>query len=288
MKLRSLAPLGVAVIWGINIPLMKGAIGHLHPFAFNAIRLTLSVLVLGLMEWRSRGGVKAPPTPWRGVLLVALLSGFLYQLLFLGGMGLTSAGHTAVLIGSGPFWTAIIGRMVGIEKPHAAAWIGLGLAFAGTLLVVSDSAGGATLRGDLIVLGAAIAWASGTILSKRVLDDLKPLRLAYLFALAALPLHWMVAWPLFTTSEVQAAPPGFWIGVVYSGVLSTGVAYALWNVGLAAVGPARTAVYVNLVPVIATAIAWGALDEAVGPAQAAGGAVVIGGLLLVQRSSRRN
>ena len=56
MKLRSLAPLGVAVIWGVNIPIMKGAIGHLHPFAFNTIRLTLSVLVLGLMEWRSRGG----------------------------------------------------------------------------------------------------------------------------------------------------------------------------------------------------------------------------------------
>jgi len=283
MKLRSLAPLGVAVIWGVNIPIMKGAIGHLHPFAFNAIRLTLSVLVLGLMEWRSRKGAKAPPTPWRGVLLVGLLSGFLYQLMFLGGMGLTSAGHTAVLIGSGPFWTAVIGRVMGVDRPRILTWIGLGFAFAGTVLVVSDSSGGATLRGDLLVLIAAIAWASGTILSKRVLEDLKPLRLAYLFALVALPLHWLVAWPLLSFEEVRLAPSGFWVGVLYSGVLSTGVAYALWNVGLAAVGPARTAVYVNLVPVIATAVAWGALGEAVGTAQAIGCAVVIGGLLLVQR-----
>ncbi len=288
MNLRSLAPLGVAAIWGVNIPVMKGAIGHLHPFAFNAIRLTLSVAVLGWMDWRSRRGTKAPPVPWRGVVLVALLSGFCYQLLFLGGMGKTSAGHTAVLIGSSPFWTAVIGRLFGVERPLGWAWVGLGLAFAGTVLVVTDDAGGATLFGDLIVLGAALAWASGTILSKRVLADIDPMRFAFLYPLVALPLHWIIAWPLFTVEELQAAPAELWIGVVYSGVLSTGVAYVLWNIGLVAVGPARTAVYVNLVPVVATAVAWGAFGEAVGLLQMIGGTVVITGLLLVQRSRAKD
>ncbi|MFT7670558.1 MAG: drug/metabolite transporter (DMT)-like permease [Planctomycetota bacterium] len=286
INLRSLAPLGAALIWGVNIPVMKGAIGDLHPFAFNTIRLTLSVLLLGLMDWHSRRGKPAPPTPWRGVILVGLLSGLLYQLLFLGGMGHTSAGHTAVFIGTGPFWTAIIGRIVGMERPLPWAWVGLGLAFGGTVLVVTDSAGGATLTGDLLVLFAAMAWAAGTILSKRVLEQLEPLRLAYLYALVVLPLHWMIAWPLFTMGELSAAPAGFWGCVLYSGVLSTGIAYALWNIGLVAVGPARTAVYVNLVPVIATIIAWSVLGEAVGPTQVAGGVTVIGGLLLVQKSRR--
>ncbi len=283
MNLRSLAPLGVALIWGINIPVMKGAIGHVHPFAFNTIRLTLSVVVLGLMDYRSRGGEPAPPTPWRWVIAVGLLTGFAYQLLFLGGMGETSAGHTAVLIGSGPLWTAVIGRMVGMERPGAMGWTGLLLAFAGAALVVTDSAGGATLHGDALVLGAAIAWASGTILSKHVLDKLTALRLAYLYALVVIPLHWAIAWPTFTVDELRHAPRAFWLAVLYSGVFSTGVAYALWNLGLVAVGPARTAVYVNLVPVIATFLAWLFLKEAVGPLQALGATLTIAGLLLVQR-----
>jgi drug/metabolite transporter (DMT)-like permease len=47
---RGLAPLAVAVIWGVNVPVMKAALGHVTPFAFNALRLTFSVLVLGLAE----------------------------------------------------------------------------------------------------------------------------------------------------------------------------------------------------------------------------------------------
>lgn len=283
MKLRNLAPLGVALIWGVNIPVMKGAIGCLHPLAFNAIRLSLSVLVLGWMVRRRRAPLSPVPIPWRGVLAVGLVSGFSYQLMFLSGIGRTSAGHSAVLIGSGPFWTALIGGLVGMERLRPAAWIGLGLAFVGTTLVVVDPSGGATLGGDALVLGAAILWAAGTILSKRVLETLDPLRLAFLYALVALPLHWLVAWPLLDVQRLRAAPGSFWLAVLYSGVLSTGVAYALWNIGLAAVGPARTAVFVNLVPVIATLTAWIALGEAIGGAQALGGTVVILGLLLVQR-----
>ncbi|MFT4542807.1 MAG: drug/metabolite transporter (DMT)-like permease [Planctomycetota bacterium] len=287
MNLRALAPLGVALIWGVNIPLMKGAIGHLHPFAFNTIRLTLSVIVLGIMDHRAQRGLEAKRIPWRGVVAVGLISGFIYQLLFLGGMGRTSAGHTAVLIGSGPFWTAIIGQLTRTEQLRRLAWIGIALAFSGTILVVADNAGGATLHGDALVLAAAIMWASGTILSKHVLQRMDALRLAFLYALVVLPLHWVVAWPHFTLQELEVAPSNFWIAVMYSGILSTGVAYALWNMGLVAVGPARTAVYVNLVPVIATLLAWAWLDEAIGPKQAIGAVLVISGLLLVQKKQPR-
>lgn len=283
MNLRNLAPLGVALIWGVNIPVMKGAIGYVHPFVFNTLRLTLSVVVLGWMDYRARAGKPSAPTPWPSVIVVGLLVGYFYQLLFLGGMGRTSAGHTAVLIGSGPIWTAIIGRMVGMERPSPLTWLGLSLAFAGAVLVVSDDSGNATSLGDALVAGAAIAWASGTVLSKHILKGMDALRLTYLYALIVLPLHWATAWPYLDVTQLQSTTPAFWGAVVYSGVLSTGVAYALWNLGLVAVGPARTAVYVNLVPVIATVIAWTWLNEPVGTAQATGGLVVVAGLLLVQR-----
>ena len=152
---------------------------------------------------------------------------------------------------------------------------------------MTDSAGGATLFGDALVLSAAIAWATGTILSKHVLEKLTALRLAYLYALIVIPLHWVVAWPTFTMDELNAVPRAFWVAVLYSGVFSTGVAYALWNLGLVAVGPARTAVYVNLVPVIATVLAWLFLKEAIGPLQAVGGLLTVGGLVLVQRFRNR-
>lgn len=288
--LRALAPLATVLIWGVNIPVMKGAVGVLHPFAFNTLRLTLTVVFLGWLVQRERaaeaerGAPAPPPTPWGLVALLALTAGFVYQLFFLGGMGLTSAGHTSVLIGSSPLWTALLARWSGQEAHGRAAWAGLLVAFLGTTLVVADGTGGATLAGDALVLGAALTWALGAILSKRALEHMSSLRLAFLYAALALPAHWLVAAPLLDTAQLAAAPPAFWAAVVYSGVLSTGVAYVLWNVGLRAIGAARTAIYVNLVPVLATLLAWAFLDEGLGALQLLGTTLVIGGLVAVQRA----
>ena len=50
-----MALLAVAVIWGLNFPIMKAALTDLYPFAFNSLRITLSAAVLGLWHLRERG-----------------------------------------------------------------------------------------------------------------------------------------------------------------------------------------------------------------------------------------
>ena len=57
-----LAPLAVALIWGINVPVMKAGLAELDPFLFNAARLSLSALSLGLFSLREpRGGGPTAP-----------------------------------------------------------------------------------------------------------------------------------------------------------------------------------------------------------------------------------
>ena len=70
----------------------------------------------------------------------------------------------------------------------------------------------------------------------------------------------------------------------YSGVLSTGVAYALWNRSVRSLGPARTATFSYLVPVVALTVAWWFLDENPTPLQLVGGALVILGLSTRRRA----
>ena len=65
--------------------------------------------------------------------------------------------------------------------------------------------------------------------------------------------------------------------------LSTGLAYGLWNVGVRALGPSRTAVSNYAVPVIALVVGAVFLGEAVAPVQIGAGAVVFAGLFLVRR-----
>lgn len=272
------AALAVALIWGVNVPVMKAAIGTLHPFTFNALRLTCSVVVLGLAELVARREAPAR-TPWGTVVLLALLTSVFYQALFIGGMARTSAGHTGFIVASGPLWTALAGRVMGVERVGARAWLGLGLAFVGTALVVTTAGGEeATTLGNLLVVGAMVVWAIGTVHSRGVLETFPAGRLAFLVSLVALPGHWLIAAPHLGALEAAQLDGPMWAAVVYSGALSTGLAYVFWNASVRSVGPARTSAFTNLVPLVALGVAWAWLGERPTLDQIGGGALILVGI----------
>lgn len=281
-----LAPLAVAMIWGVNVPVMKAALSEMHPILFNAARLTLSAVALGIIDRVERGGRPAVKVRWRTILWYGLLSSLAYQVLFLWGMRLTTASHTALIIASGPLWAAVFSALYRLEKPTGRAGVSLAIAFAGTLLVTTSGAiTGASelprapneLWGNLMILAAMMTFAWTTVLSKPLLETIPATRLAYLSVLISLPGHWLLAVPFLQTIE-PARPAFLGAALFYSGVLSTGVAYALWNRSVRTLGPARTATFSYLVPVVALTVAWWFLDENPTALQLIGGALVILGL----------
>lgn len=286
-----LAPLLVALIWGVNVPVMKGALGHVDPFAFNALRLTASAVVLGLTDRIERRGRPAPPTPWGAVIGLGLLTSLLYQVLFIEGIAHTSATHAGFLISTSPLATAAIARALGLEQVEGRAWFGLVLGFAGTCVLALARGGGgsATLLGNALLLAAMVAWALGAVLSRPVLASFPATRLAFLFTCVALPGHWLLAGRALLALREHPGEIGThgWLAVLYSGALSTGLAYSLWNRSVLRIGPARTSAYTtNLVPLIALALAWLTLGERPGTIQLAGGTLVLIGLATF-RSARR-
>lgn len=268
---------------------MKAGLSELHPFQFNAARLTLSAVALGIIDRIERGSRPKTHVPFRTVLWYGLLSSLIYQVLFLWGMSATTASNTALIIASGPLWAALFSALYRLEKPTRSSALSLFVAFAGTLLVtasgaitgddeiLSTPAGPMELWGNLAILASMMTFAWTTVLSKPILETVPATRLAYLSVLISLPGHWLLAIPAYGT--VPTTRPVFMVAsLFYSGVLSTGVAYALWNRSVRTIGPARTATFSYLVPVVALTVAWWFLDEAPEPLQLVGGALVILGL----------
>ncbi|QDV09050.1 putative inner membrane transporter yiJE [Planctomycetes bacterium Poly30] len=281
-----LAPLAVAIIWGVNVPVMKAALAEMHPFLFNAARLTLSAVALGIIDRVERGGRPATRVPWGTILWYGLLSSLAYQVLFLWGMQQTTASNTALIIASGPLWAALFSALYRLERPTGRAGLSLAIAFAGTLLVTTSGAvrgddapptAPNELWGNLTILAAMMTFAWTTVLSKPLLETIPATRLAYLSVLISLPGHWLLALPFLGAVE-PARPAYLGAALFYSGVLSTGVAYALWNRSVRTLGPARTATFSYLVPVVALSVAWWFLGEEPTPLQLVGGALVILGL----------
>src|SRR5690349_7672279 len=93
------------------------------------------------------------------------------------------------------------------------------------------------------------------------------------------PVLFLLAWPELQVQQWGSVTALGWGSLGYSIALSLGVAYFLWNAIVAAVGPNRTATFNCLTPLTAMLIAWPTLHEVPGPAQWAGGLLIVSGVI---------
>lgn len=284
---------GVALIWGINIPVMKIGLEQVDVFVFNAIRLVISAIVLTAFAMRERraGILPNPGISKRKILTYAVIVSGLYQFVFLLGIAKTTSGNTALIISTVPMWTALIARIFLHEKILKLAWAGLCIALAGTIIVALQkndvSVGPEHLKGNLYVLFAALAWATGTVYSRPMLKLISPMQLSACSAVLALPLHLLFAAGQYSGTLEPLQSVGLWAIILYSGVLSTGLALPMWSFGVRHAGAAHASAIQNLVPLIAIVAAWVSRGESVTSGQLLGGSLIVGGLITMRVSRRR-
>ena len=285
----------VVLIWGINFPVLKAALAAMHPHVINIFRFLVSAGVLGVVYAGRRdtwdAGFFAPlrTHAWQ-IITLGLLGYVLYQISFIVGVDHTTAGSAALIMASAPLWTAIQSRIAGYERLGYTAWAGLVVSLVGTGLVIAagaDAALSGSLFGNLLMLLAAVLWGAYTALNKTVVHDVSPTGATFFGILIALPFLIGIGVPYLGTVTWSAVDAWVWGAIVFSGGLSTGIAFAIWNTAVKNVGPSNTAVYSNLVPLVALLGGVVVLGEAVTWSQVAGGALIIGGLFVMRWNRRQ-
>ena len=285
--------LSLALIWGINFSVIKVGLAELHPLGFNALRFPLAALVL-LLLLRLRPGDHPPirRKDWPHLVGLGLLGNVVYQLFFIFGIDATLAGNAAILLATTPVWTTIFSALVGHERPPAGVWLGVAGTVAGMVLVVlggerSVSVGADTLTGDLMMVGSSVVWSIYTVGGRNLTRRYGSVRVtAWTLWVGTLVLVPMGA-PFLLGTPLTEVSLLAWGSVVYAGVLAIGLAYALWYRGVRRLGSSRTAVYSNLVPVVALVVAWIWLGERPTFLQLLGAAAVVGGLTVARTARRR-
>ena len=267
---------------------MKVGLDRVDAYVFNAVRLTVSavVLVVFALRERSQGSLPKAEISMRHVLIYAMLVAAVYQLLFLLGIARTTSGNTALIIATVPMWTALIARVSIGEKLQKLAWWGLLVALVGTVIVTLQKNDVTSSRehlwGNLIVLAAALTWSGGTVYSRPLLRWISPIQLSAAAAVVALPVHMLVAAGRYQASAEALQSVSMWMIILYAGVLSSGIALPMWNFGVRHAGAAHAAVFQNLIPLVAIVVAWLSRGEAATQAQLCGGALILAGLAIMR------
>ncbi len=282
----------VALCWGGTFIAGRMIAGAIPPLIAATLRFAVAVPLLLLVAWRFEGGL---PHLNRSQLLTTFglgLTGiFLYNICFFSALANMPAGRTALFVAFNPIVTALLLAVVLRERIGAGRWLGIAIAFIGAAIIVtrgdllgawrdiSQSIG----VGEALMFCAVTGWAAYTIIGRFALKGLSPIAATTYAAI------WGLA--LLTCGAFFELPAVDWshfdwrviAAIAYLGVFGTVIGFVLYYQGVKAIGPARTAVFNNLVPVFGIVLAALLLAEPILLSMIVGGALVISGVTITNR-----
>ena len=270
------------VIWGFSFLATKELLPVVPVLSLLFARFAVASVFLGLLALARR----ALWIPRRDLALLTgltLLSPVGYYLFETYGVALTQASHVSILIATIPIGVYLIAFARRTERITWRRTAGILLGFLGIVLLIDSSSGeaGASLAGDLLVLGAVACAAVQTVLLKDALRRITPLQLT--FYQAALSL--VVFGPLAARQGFAWIPRvslvGWW-EFLFLAVFCSAVAFLAMNYALARLSATSVSVSVNLVPIVTliAEIAWFGIPLTL--AKGVGAALAVVGVLVIQ------
>ena len=304
------------LIWGASFIAQKLGADHFGPFSINCYRNLLAgpflLLCLVVRNRRLRQLDRMiPPGPGEGgsnnraieqsehsnnraALLGGALSGlcvFAAEVAQQVGIEHTSPGVSAFLTANYVLLVPVFGVVLG-RRAGWGVWSGVLLAIAGSFLIcfpdVSRSASDLRLGvGEVWTLLCAALFAVQILVVDRFAPGSDMLR----FSLVQMSVAGLVALPfVFLPSEVaRASWPGFVKGIpalIWLGVISSGIAYTLQNLGQAKVPAAYASIIMSLEGVFAAIFGWLILGDILTVQQLSGCALVFAAVILSQLCQR--
>lgn len=288
----------VALVWGGTWVAARVAVAAVPPLGVAVWRFFFAVTSLLVLVWWRHG--RLPRLDRRELLMVIALGAtgiFLYNLFFLYGMREISAGRGALVVAVTPVITVLLAAWWLREGLTPLKALGSLLALAGCLTVIGHGDPISPLRGeighgDLLILGCALMWSLYTLIGRRGTESLARRRLGALVMTAyacAAGFLMLLALALLEnpTQLVPHYPSAAWAAILFLGLMGTTLGFTWFSAAVQQLGAQRASIFINLVPVAAVLQGAWLLDEAVDVSLLAGGALVIAGVWLIQRPSRR-
>jgi drug/metabolite transporter (DMT)-like permease len=285
-----IAYLLVCTVWGSTYLAIRIGVGHLPPVLFAGVRFLVAGLLLGAIVLLTGGRLPRRRRDWWTLTVTALF-------LLAGGNAVVvwseqyvASGQASVFVAAVPLWAAFFDALVPGGKT-ALTWrlgFGLALGFVGSALlagVTPTELLAADLRGPIALTLASASWAMGSVYWKRHPTEATPYAAAAVqmaiggavLTLAGLALG---EGPAFHLTGAGLGAIAYLI--VFGSIVGyTAYGYALGHASATVVG---TYAYVN--PVVAVALGWLVLDEAVTARMLIAMTLILGAVVWIQFATR--
>ena len=282
-----------ALFWSGNWVIGRAFVsdGQIPPVALAWWRWTIALVIM--MPFALPQVLRHRAALWQHrkmVLALGLIGTGFHNLLSYIGLQYTTATNGVMLNSAIPVLIILLGVLLFRQRVSSKQLLGVAVSLAGVLTILTKGhpEALATLqfnRGDLIVLGSMMLWALYTLLLKWRPDGVPGLALlAVCASIGLIGMTPVYGWEIASGKSIQWSF-GAAAALLYLGLFPSFVGYIFWNRGVEEVGANVAGLFVHLMPVFGSLLAWLFLGERMFWFHLFGIAFIFAGIFLTTRQT---
>ena len=279
-----------SIAWGTSFLWIKVALEELGPATLTTYRFLFGLITILLITAIARRKIELRGITFWMPLAIGVLNAATPIMLISWAETRIDSGLAGVLNSTMPIWTLLIAHFVlHDDKLSWLRGLGLTLGFGGVFILMSPNASATPdIWGQLAVLTAAVLYAVSTVMTRRFLNGVHPLQTSVVAMTSAFVTCFVVA-TLFEGPFAVPREPMTWLAVSWMGIIGMGLAVQVWFYLINNWGATKTSMVTYVFPPSAVALGVIFLGEPLTMELLVGGALIIGGIILVNRPiSKKN
>lgn len=272
------------VIWGFNVIATKLLVTSFAPVTMTAFRIFTAAIGVFIILFILKLMRKPSKKEWMYIIICSFFNVVGHHYFLSVGLKETSASNGGIILGMGPILTTIMAILFLGNKVTFTRFIGIFLGFIGISFIVFQNEDGLQMMslGDVHVFLSIFLQAISFIMIKKISSSLDPrLMTGYMLLIGSVILFFisLIVEPTGIQSMANSTIH-LWLIFFVSAILATSVGHMTYNYAIGKVGPAESAVFINLNPFFALVGAALFLGEVITLPQIIGFILIIFGVIL--------
>ncbi len=220
----------IAVLWGINWPMMKLAMNELGIWQFRSLCIASAIFWMTAYCVVKRFSFIIASAHWPRLIACALANTTAWNVLAAAGIARLPSGRAALIAYSMPLWVVLLSHFVLKEKITTSRWLAIAIGMFGIALLLYDEI--EVLKnaplGAMFMAAAGFIWAFGIVLTKGFPKEV-PTGVLVLWQtlLGGFPI--VIGGVFFFSGNWMPTTSGAWMGLLFNMTIVFGFCHLAWN-----------------------------------------------------------
>jgi drug/metabolite transporter (DMT)-like permease len=196
------------------------------------------------------------------LIFTSFLLHVVYQAFFINGLRYTTVANSVLINTIAPIGVVLVDVVLRRERGGWRLFSGMALAIGGVLTVVLSRYAGQieignqmTLLGDVLTLIGIVVWVAMTLSLRELMAGNPVMSVSFWLLVCGAILDTFIAIPDALSFDWSLLTIEIGLAVLYSGMVAIAIGGTIFNLALKRIGASRTAIFVNLQPIVAAFVA---------------------------------